>query len=115
MYPHKIILNIGEKTFSTSISTLIVDEDSLFAGMFDNGYSEPDSNGHYYIDRDLQLFHVILNFLRGYDVVNTIKALNKAKLSLFQSDVDYYYLKSMFPLFPYLVQKQVTQLSILTL
>ncbi len=108
-YPQKIILNVGGKTFPTSISTLTVDDDSLFAGMFDNGYSEPDNNGHYYIDRDPQLFHIILNFLRGYDVRPTIETLSEAELYLLQSDVDYYYVKSMFHLFPCLLRKQVTR------
>ena len=66
-----IKLCVGGKQFKTTRATLIADQNSMLAKMFQE-YDEStlipaaskDENGAYFIDRDPKYFAVILNFLR---------------------------------------------------
>lgn len=65
----KIKLDIGGRRFTTSRTTLLTEPDSFLAAMLSGRYELiPDpQDGSYFIDRDGQQFHHILNFLRGPD------------------------------------------------
>jgi hypothetical protein len=74
---HMITLNISGKLFITSVSTLTVNQDSLFSNMFDANY---DENVPYFIDYDPELFYIILNSLHRYNVSLEITRLDEAQL-----------------------------------
>ena len=65
----QIKLDVGGKRFTTSLSTLTREQDSMLAVMF-NGRHEltSDSKGAYFIDRDGTHFRYVLNFLRDGEV-----------------------------------------------
>lgn len=68
---HKVRLNVGGHTFTTSGATLTQDADSMLTAMFSGRYElKQQSDGNYFIDRDGTHFRLILNFLRdgGIDV-----------------------------------------------
>lgn len=62
-----IILNVGGICYTTSLKTLISCPDSMLGKMFGEGGvpPQPDSNGHFFIDRDGTMFRFILNFMRN--------------------------------------------------
>jgi WD40 repeat protein len=97
----KIKLNIGGTVFVTSLKTLTADEQNFFSGMFEEGFiHEPDQDGEYFIDRNPDQFGLILDHLRGYDISERVKILNKAQLQVLELDVDYYNITTLFQLFP---------------
>ncbi len=61
-----IYLNVGGKYFSTSLATIVSEEESLLFKWFSD--PEPplplDKKGAYFLDRDPWTFNVILNYLR---------------------------------------------------
>ena len=69
-----VSLNIGGILYTTSLSTLTREENSLFAVMFSGQHAlkrQPD--GTYFIDRDGMNFRYILNYLRvGGEAIHTI-------------------------------------------
>ena len=65
-FPKIIRLNVGGIIFTTSLDTLLSDENSMLALMFSGKYNvEKDEEGRYFIDRDGTHFRYILNFLRS--------------------------------------------------
>ncbi len=114
---NKITLNIGGTTFTTSLLTLTADQNSFFAGMFNDelSHQEPDADGEHFIDRNPQQFHVILDFLRGYNVEKRIASLDDVQRQILQDDVDFYNIGGMFDLFPALKRKQVVYIKITNL
>ena len=63
-FPKIIRLNVGGILFTTSLDTLLYDENSMLALMFSGRYNvEKDDEGWYFIDRDGTHFRYILNFL----------------------------------------------------
>ena len=64
-FPSVIELNVGGTYFTTRLSTLTKDKDSMLAAMFSGRHRvEQDSLGRYFIDRDGKLFHHVLTYLR---------------------------------------------------
>jgi WD40 repeat protein len=68
-------------------------------------HQEPDADGEHFIDRKPQQFHVILDFLRGYNVEKRIASLDDVQRQILQDDVDFYntlteHLKSICCLLP---------------
>lgn len=61
-------LNVGGQLYSTSVSTLLKDPESLLHTMFSGSQHAvlKDSRGRYFIDRDGLLFRYILDFLRNF-------------------------------------------------
>nr|ACO15314.1 BTB/POZ domain-containing protein KCTD3 [Caligus clemensi] len=60
-----IDLNVGGSLFSTSRSTLTSIPDTFFSALLsDRIASARDKNGAIFIDRDPDLFKIILNYLR---------------------------------------------------
>lgn len=60
-----IELNVGGRYFATYRSTLISHENSMLEAMFSGRHPmKKDKKGRYFIDRDGEQFHTILNYLR---------------------------------------------------
>mmetsp|Transcript_1679 Transcript_1679/g.2640 ORF Transcript_1679/g.2640 Transcript_1679/m.2640 type:complete len:563 (-) Transcript_1679:618-2306(-) len=64
--PAVLRLNVGGSIFTTSKTTLLKEEESLFIELFGENAKPPstDSEGRYFIDRDGHYFSYVLNFLR---------------------------------------------------
>ena len=72
-FPPVVELNVGGQAYTTALSTLTKDRDSLLAEIF-TGRSESDlihrdSRGRFFIDRDGQLFRYILDYLRTHKLL----------------------------------------------
>ena len=65
--PSRIIsFNVGGTAFATSRQTLMKYPDSMLARMCNTDVPvAKDSNGAYFIDRDPEMFRLILNYLRN--------------------------------------------------
>lgn len=62
----QIKLDVGGYKFSTTLTTLTSDPDSMLAAMFSGRFPvEKNEDGCVFIDRDGQYFHHILNWLRN--------------------------------------------------
>ena len=60
-----VSLNVGGRFFDTTLSTLCKYPSSMLGTMFGGRMnSSTDSNGRYFIDRDGELFDIVLNWLR---------------------------------------------------
>ena len=60
-----LTVNVGGVRFTTTISTLTKYADSMLGRMFSGEFSTAtDAEGAFFIDRDGNLFHHVLNFLR---------------------------------------------------
>ena len=87
----KIKLDVGGKIFSTSITTLVSEPDSMLAAMFSGRFElEKDEEGTFFIDRDGKHFGHILNWLRTKQLSSSIKDLDGLKM-----EADYYGLKGL--------------------
>ena len=81
----EVILNIGGKLFYTTKSTL-TSQENMFYGLFSSGNFKPNKRGEYFIDRNPEYFHIILDYLRGNDINYTMKE----NLMAFVIEFDYY-------------------------
>lgn len=74
-YPAVVELNVGGVFYSTSLSTLTKEPDSMLGQIFSGkpsaakGQIVKDSKGKYFIDRDGVLFRYILDFVRNGKLV----------------------------------------------
>ncbi|PVD31106.1 hypothetical protein C0Q70_10384 [Pomacea canaliculata] len=93
----KIDLNVGGARFTTSLSTLLKEKNSLLHTMFSGQHPlQPDVDGSYFVDRDGTNFRHILNFLR--DGPPSMERLNREDfrlLSELRSEAQYYQLSRM--------------------
>ena len=64
--PQVVELNVGGHYYTTTLSTLLFESNSLLTIMFSGNIRvAKDSRGRYFIDRDGQLFRFILDYLRN--------------------------------------------------
>ncbi|CAH1776423.1 unnamed protein product [Owenia fusiformis] len=71
-FPEIVELNVGGVFYTTSLSTLIKEDNSLLGQIFTGkakNYLAKDSKGKYFIDRDGVLFRYILDYLRNQKLV----------------------------------------------
>lgn len=94
----QVKLNVGGTMFLTTRSTLTSEQDTLFRAMLSPGsnfagsWKKDTADGCpvYLLDCDPKHFHIVLNHLRGRNVLKQLQALNAAELDALQQDVDYY-------------------------
>jgi len=88
----KVTLDVGGQKFATTKTTLLKQKGSFFDAMLSSGKWKPDDDGSYFIDRNPELFPVILDYLRtgkvnlkryAYDVVEDLKT----ELGFYQVDI----------------------------
>ena len=88
---------VGGQDFKTTRATLMSDQNSMLAKMFDNenlGRAAPaskDENGSYFIDRSPKYFESILNFLR----TGEIEAPNCLDLKFLMLEAEYFGIEGM--------------------
>ncbi|XP_077864261.1 BTB/POZ domain-containing protein KCTD12-like [Saccoglossus kowalevskii] len=71
-FPSILELNVGGQLYTTALSTLVKETDSLLGQMFSGSAKtgvQRDSRGRYFIDRDGILFRYILDYLRNSKLV----------------------------------------------
>lgn len=70
-FPPVVELNVGGVFYTTALSTLTKESNSLLAGLFSGRLPAPprDAKGKYFLDRDGVLFRYILDFLRNESLV----------------------------------------------
>ena len=63
----RIKLDVGGTGFSVARSTLLSGKESFFHSLLVGGFNTaPEEDGCYFIDRDPEMFPLIINYLRGY-------------------------------------------------
>lgn len=73
-FPEILHLNVGGTPYTTRLATVMGSQDSqthseMLCAMFSGRHSVPqDSQGRYFIDRDGQHFHIVLDYLRHKQV-----------------------------------------------
>lgn len=94
-FPDIVELNVGGVFYTTALSTLVKDEDSLLGKMF-SGASKPaaikDAKGRYFLDRDGVLFRYILDYLRNQKLVLPENFHEKERL---KAEAEYFQLPTM--------------------
>jgi hypothetical protein len=65
----RVKLDVGGVHFTTSVTTLMTEPDSMLAAMFSGRHQlEKDDDGRVFIDRDGELFKYVLQFLRDSEL-----------------------------------------------
>eukprot|EP00026_Physarum_polycephalum_P012190 Phypoly_transcript_12469.p1 GENE.Phypoly_transcript_12469~~Phypoly_transcript_12469.p1 ORF type:complete len:326 (+),score=33.49 Phypoly_transcript_12469:114-1091(+) len=88
MAADQITLNVGGQKFTTSKTTLLSHKGSFFDAMLSSGKWKPDSKGRYFIDRNPELFPVILDYLRTGKV--NLKKYSYDVYEDLQTELDFY-------------------------
>lgn len=96
----RIKLDVGGKTFSTSLSTLTTKiPDSFFGAMFSGRWQEKkEEDGCFFIDRDPSVFGLIIQFLREYPynkLEGHLYALSKVQMAQLRDDAEFYQLSGL--------------------
>jgi len=87
-----VSLNVGGVIYYTTLSTLIKEKDSMLSSMFSGRHNlVKDENGHYFLDRDGQLFRYILNYLR----TSKIPDLSDNELNDLRVEAEYFSILSL--------------------
>lgn len=83
-----VTLNVGGILYTTTKATLLKYPDSMLGSLISNGLpSTRDTNGHFFIDRDGQVFRHVLNFLRSSQLC---LPSNFKDLDLLAAEADFY-------------------------
>ena len=86
-------LNVGGQRFSTSKNTLISlqGEETFFTSLLSGRISSNmDETGAYFIDRDPELFRMILNFLRTQQLHLLVEESDAKQLSALIHEANFY-------------------------
>ena len=87
-----VVLNVGGKKFATTVHTLTMLKNTMFAGMF-SGYFDGRRDGKYFFDRSPKHFEIILNYLRNQHSLalqKMIISLNHIEIEEIFEEADYY-------------------------
>lgn len=88
----KVLLDVGGVFYTTSLTTLTSQTDSMLAGMFSGRFPfEKDENGRIFIDRSGALFGIILDWLRN----GTLPFLQAQEKQRLLKEADYYGLQQL--------------------
>lgn len=94
-HSHIVKLNVGGRRFTTTQSTLQAYPDTFFARMFATALQPAhlDEEGHFFIDRDGQLFEYVLCFLRDRELAHLPKSVEE--LEALQREANFYGLSEL--------------------
>ncbi|PRP81189.1 hypothetical protein PROFUN_02023 [Planoprotostelium fungivorum] len=84
----RVELNVGGRRYTTTKDTLLSIEDTYFTALLGSDRWQPDADGSYFIDRDEELFHYILQLLRTGTI--SIKHLNNEQKEDLKRELEYY-------------------------
>ncbi len=89
-----VTLNVGGHIYTTSLSTLTKDRESMLGAMFSGemSASHKDKQGNYVIDRDGKLFRYVLNFLRSSKL---LVPDDFKELDMLGEEAEFYQIKDM--------------------
>jgi hypothetical protein len=88
----KVLLDVGGVFYTTSLTTLTSQPDSMLAGMFSGRFPlEKDENDRIFIDRSGALFGIILDWLRN----GTLPSLQAQEKQRLLKEADYYGLQQL--------------------
>ena len=94
--PNIVELNVGGVFYSTTLSTLTKESDSLLGQLFTSNSKSlqitKDSKGKYFLDRDGVLFRYVLDFIRNQRLVLPENFHEKERL---KSEAEYFKLPTM--------------------
>jgi len=92
-FPSVVKLNVGGKVFATSLATLTKYPNSYFGVMFSERWNtKPAEDGCYFIDKNPNVFHIILDYLRGEELDLEITPTEKKHLI---RDAQFYQLEEL--------------------
>jgi BTB/POZ domain len=93
----RVKLNVGGQLFETSTSTLTSVEGSYFHSLLSGRWAAPhaDNDGSYFIDRNPNMFHYILDFLRGEELEPELGQLSKDKAAMLKREAEFYSLAEL--------------------
>ena len=101
-----VTLNVGGHIYTTSLSTLTKDRDSMIGAMFSGELtSTKDNRGNYVIDRDGKLFRFVLNFLRS-DKLQLPEDFKELEMLL--EEAEFYQIKDMVDAVKQVQQQRIT-------
>jgi hypothetical protein len=99
-----INLNVGGVIYATTRKTLTSHPDSRLAAMFNgDGSITHDHNGNNFIDRDGQLFRLVLDFLRSSEDAEFNLPEDFKELSQLRAEVAFYRIKPLMDIIDTLV------------
>ncbi|XP_072016983.1 BTB/POZ domain-containing protein KCTD6-like [Amphiura filiformis] len=88
-----VTLNVGGHVYTSSLSTLTKDRESMLGAMFSGEMSSrKDNQGNYVIDRDGKLFRYVLNFLRSSKL---LLPDDFKELDMLGEEAEFYQIKGM--------------------
>lgn len=91
---NKVKLDVGGHVFSTSLTTLRRDPESMLAVMFSGRHELVEEDGTFFLDRDGTYFRHILNFLRDGFQPDTLPQ-EEVVLKQIQAEANYYQLNGL--------------------
>lgn len=97
--PNHVKLNVGGEIIKTSVDTLTNEKHTYFSVLLSEAVNKaPDADGEYFIDRDGGNMRIILNYLRGNDMLALMKGMDQVQRDLLRQDVEYYGIESLLSL-----------------
>ena len=90
----EIILNVGGKIFKASREVLTNEKDTFFSSLISFN-SDKNQGSEYFIDRNNTFFELIVNHLKGIDVLPLMREMSELQLNLLREEVDFYCIKSL--------------------
>lgn len=93
---NKIKLDIGGHQYTTSLSTLTRDDNSMLAAMFSGRHElKVEKDGSYFIDRDGVHFRYILNYLRDGGIKDGTLPMNENLWRELLTEAEYYQINGL--------------------
>lgn len=89
----RLVVNVGGTRYTTSLTTLLSEENSFFTGMLGGDWAETDEQ-ELFIDRDGELFKHVLRFLRASQEgrLQVVRSLTRTERALLHEEAKFYQL-----------------------
>ncbi len=89
----RLVVNVGGTRYTTSLTTLLSEENSFFAGMLGGDWAETDEQ-ELFIDRDGELFKHVLRFLRASQEgrLQVVRSLTRTERALLLEEAKFFQL-----------------------
>ena len=86
----RLVVNVGGTRYTTSLTTLLSEENSFFTGMLGGDWAETDEQ-ELFIDRDGELFKQVLRFLRASQEgrLQVVRSLTRTERALLHEEAKF--------------------------